>query len=268
MAISTLDALLAAMPAAQKFPGYKSSSMPTFATAVWASLWAASGGTPGAGSLSVGNTTSGAIPTKATTGAFNFNNPGGGNFSYLARAVAAGAAPGQAMLFDRAWHAGSFTPTSGAMAGFTGATVPNRPTDGPYELWAEINTALSAAAHTLTITYVNQAGVGSRTATISLPASATSARLLPAQLQDNDTGVRSISAISGSASPPTGTYNLLLLRRLLECPVPLANAPYLYDFTQLGLPRVYDDACLMMAWLQTTGATNPLPQLTFDLVQG
>lgn len=266
MAITTLDAL--AFPSAQiRLPFYKTGTTPAVVAGGWSSQWSKAGN-PSAGSLSVGNTTTGAVPTKATTGAPTFSNPTGGALTYLVGMEAASSQVLGVTLFDRVWHAGSFTPTSGAIAGFTGATTPDRPAAGAFEIWAEINTALSAAAHTVTLTYVNEGGTGSRTATIVLPASAPQGRLYQAELQGSDMGAQSLSAISGSATPPTGSYNILLLRRLATVAVPLANNWYFRSALDLNAPQIYDDSCLMLGLL-TTGTTAPNPlNVTITLAQG
>jgi hypothetical protein len=265
MAITTQDGQVAA--AKIILPYYKNGG-PAVAAGGYTSFWTGTGGVPAAGSLAIGNTTTGAIPTDATTGGIAFANPGGGAESYLWRLSGSASVTCTAIVYDRAWHAGSFTPTSGAIAGFTGSTVPNRPTDYGYELWVEINGVFSAAAHTLTITYVAQDGTGSRSATVVLPASAPVARMYQATLQGTDSGVRSISAISGSATPPTGSYNVLLLRRLTEIYFPSGTNTVTLDWAQVGFPRWYDDTCFMSVVLATGGtAPNPL-NLNLYLVQG
>jgi hypothetical protein len=265
MAITTQDGIVAAQKVI--LPYYKNGG-PAVAAGFYTSFWTGTGGVPAAGSLSIGNTTTGAIPTDATTGGVGFTNPTGGAEGYLWRLSGSASVTCTAILYDRAWHAGSFTPTSGAIAGFTGSTVPNRPTDYGYELWVEIATALSAAAHTLTITYVAQDGTGSRSATVVLAASAPVARMYQATLQGTDTGVRSISAISGSATPPTGSYNVLLLRRLTEIYFPSGTNTVTLDWAQVGFPRIYDDSCLQAVVL-ATGATSPNPlNLNISMVQG
>lgn len=74
-------------------------------------------------------------------------------------------------------------------------------------LEAQVTTALSATATTLTITYVNQGGVGGRTATAVIPASAVLNRRIRATLQAGDTGVQDVTNVTDSANP-TGVVRI------------------------------------------------------------
>lgn len=268
MAINTMDKLVAALAAGRPLTYLKSGAQPTVAAANLHSLWAATG-TPGAGSFAVGNTTTGVVPTDATAGAIAFDSASSGNELYVLRAGGYATQQGVLTIYDRVWHAGSFTPTSGSYAGFDGSTVPNRPTDGAFDLFAEINTGLSAAAHTLTVTYHDQSGGTGKSGTIVLAASAPQGRLFRATLAAGDTGVRRLTALSGSASPPTGSFNLFLARRILDLDSLVASAPNdPRDFASIGMPRVRDDACLFGVWWQTTGTTAPTVALNMTLGEG
>src|SRR5689334_12426113 len=97
MAITTLDGLIAALPA-QPTPFFKTNFSPQ-ATGCFTSLWTAAG-CPGAGANSADGT-GGAIPTDATAGAFPFANS---NLTYLARIVGYATTQGVMFLYDRLWH--------------------------------------------------------------------------------------------------------------------------------------------------------------------
>ncbi len=149
MAITTLDGLIGGTKGAGMI--FKSASLPSTTGTTWHSYWAATS-VPGAGSFSIGNTTTGVIPTEATAGAMPFQDPPGGSNSYIMGATFSASVASTVLLYDRCFHIGSFTPTSGAIAGVTGTAL-DRPADGSGCLIAaEINTGLSAAAHTVTIT--------------------------------------------------------------------------------------------------------------------
>jgi hypothetical protein len=262
MAITTLDQLVAAFPG--QLLAFTKASVASVAGA-FISLWAAAG-QPGAGSLAIGNTTTGVIPTDATAGAFPFSNPGGGNLSYLARAVVAAATTGTLVWYDRLWHGGSYTPANGNISTTTTTAIDRDSTGAGAELWAEINTGLSAVALTLTVTYVNQAGTGGRTATCAIPASAIASRMFPFVLQAGDSGIRQITNIAGNAAP-TGSFNLVILRRLAELPVAAAAVATSQDYAALGLPRVYDDACIA-AFMNTNTTSSGALSGSLSLVQG
>jgi hypothetical protein len=78
---------------------------------------------------------------------------------------------------------------------------------------AQVTTALSATATTLTFTYVNQDGTGGRTGTIAIPASAPLNYRYAITLQAGDIGVRDITNVTDSANP-TGVVALYGTKQL------------------------------------------------------
>lgn len=261
MAILDVDAFIAGL--LEPVCGFNKQSITTVAGGYF-SLWDAPG-QPGAGSLSIGNTTTGVIPTDATAGAFPFTNPSSGN-SYLARAAASLASVGSLILYDRLHHSGSYTSVNGNI-NTTDMTAIDRGSDGAgVEVWAEINSALSAVATTITITYTNQDGTAGRTGSVTLPASAITRRMFPFALQSGDTGVRSIENIAGSAAP-TGTFNIVMLRSLAEIAVSLAGVAGKANFVELGMPRIYNDACIAMMYVANTTTSGQIKG-SFKMAQG
>jgi hypothetical protein len=263
MTITTLDGLIGGTKGAGIV--FKTATKPAVAAGFWASYWAA-GSIPAAGTLAVGNTTSGVIPTEATTGAMAFADPPGGTTTYVMGATVISTVTGVVYLYDRVFHIGAFTPTSGAYAGVTGTTI-DRPADGAgVEMWAEIVTALSAAAHTVTITYDDQSNVSS-TGSVVLAASAPIARMYPATLAAGDSGVQHITALSGSATPPTGTFNMVLARPIIRVGV-IANVPIRLGIPETGLRPLYANSCLALAFYNPAGTTAPDITVSLDLTTG
>lgn len=250
MALTSLDGLIAAPKLLLNY--IKTATMGTATAGTMQSLWLATGGSPGPGAAP-GNTTTGLVPTQATAGAMAYAEPASGQWYIMSAGAIANAAT-TVFFWDRAWHAGAFTGTNGTYAGYTGATTPTRLDTGEgFEVWTEIQTAFSAQAHTLTITYTNQDGTTGRTGTVSMPASAPAQRMYPAILATGDRGVRAITGLSGSANN-TGTFNVLMLRRLVVLPVP-ATLAVSYDLSQTGLQEVWPSSCIMASVFQqsTTG---------------
>lgn len=264
MAITTLDGLIGGTKGAGMI--YKSAGQPTTVANAWHSYWAATA-IPGAGTLATGNTTAGVIPTEATAGAMPFTNPVSGA-SYIMGATVTSTISGRVLLYDRIFALGALTPTSGAYTGPVTGTLINRPADGVgCQIAAEIVTALSAAAHTVTITYINQNGDTGRTATVVLPASAGIGRVFWATLQAGDSGVRRITGVSGSATPPTGTFNLLICRPLLSCGV-VANVPKQLGVPECGLRPLYSGTCAALFFYNPTGTTPASIEVSLDLSTG
>ena len=109
MAITSLDGYIAA--AKQRIRLQKNAG--TSVAAQWHTLFDR-GGQPGAGSLSIANTTTGVVPADATAGCPTINAFGGGNTGYpLARDVQQHGR-GAFLPADRLFHAGSVSATANA----------------------------------------------------------------------------------------------------------------------------------------------------------
>jgi hypothetical protein len=264
MAITTLDGLIGGTKGAGMV--FKTATKPAVAAGFWASYWAA-GTIPAAGALATGNTTAGIIPTEATTGAMAFTDPTGGATSYVMGATVQSTVTGVVYLYDRVFAIGALAPASGPYAGPVTGTTINRPADGAgVEMWAEIVTALNANAHTVTVTYDDQDN-NSSSGSVVLAASAPIARMYPATLASGDSGVQHITAISGSATPPTGTFNLVLARPIIRVGV-IANQPIRLGIPETGLRPLFADSCLALAFYNPAGTTAPDILVSLDLTTG
>jgi hypothetical protein len=103
MPITTADGWFAA--AKQIVMNRKTTSITTVAGQLFSMFDVA--GNPGPGTLTIGNITSGIVPTDAVAGFPVINAFGGGAKGYLALASFRSSVPGGATLYDRLWHAGS-----------------------------------------------------------------------------------------------------------------------------------------------------------------
>jgi len=259
MALSTLDGLVAAAPGQRK-EIYKTPT--TGVVANWWSAWAAVG-MPTAGAFALGNATTGVVPTKATTGAIDFVNPSSGS-SYLGRLDMALGQTGAARLYDRLWHFGDWIPTTVALAITPPALTRPDALGENVGLWLEIATATSAVA-TFTATYTNQAGTTGQTATL-VTAGTTIGLMQQFNLASGDTGVRAVTNIVCSAVL-TGTVNLILARPVGTAAVLRQATPTGFDGISLGLPRIYNDACLALMVFLSSGSVTVFSG-SFDIVQG
>ncbi len=263
MAIDTLDKLIAGFQA--PIPILKASQTAK-AAGTWHSLFLAAG-QPGASSTPA--TGSGAIPTSATAGALAFTNPVSGN-SYLARFEGAASTVETLILYDRLWHrsglAGNITTSQ-----TVNSTALTRPDDNgeKVELWGEVYSVMGATAATFTATYTDQDGNASQSASYAMPASAlVVGQMFPFSLAAGDNGVRSVQSIILSASTGgAGNFGLTLLRRVASIPLTLANIGMTQDAPSLGMPQIYNDACLALMVLCSTTNTGQI-QGSIVLAQG
>lgn len=136
-------------------------------------------------------------------------------------------------------------------------------------------TTVGASAHTVAMTYVNQAGTGSRQMPFAVNCTASAimghithagvaaGNTFPLPLAHGDNGIRSISSITIGATGTAATYyHMVLYRELTRIPVPAANVYYEREFLNQvpSLKRVYDGACLGLLY---TAAANTVASTTF-----
>ena len=266
MAITTIDGALAGMQPPRFF---SKGVTATLVAGRPASLWAL-GGAPGAGSF---DSTLNGVTLSSTSALVNGQiphyDPASGN-AYLARFAAKATQPGVVMLMDRLWHNGGYTITSTGAQSITSPTWPSRcPTSGTDDTAAttghgvylamEISAATGAGTPTITVTYTNSAGTGSRTATniIATVASSAIGATYFIGLQAGDVGVRSVQSVQLSATWTSGTMNLVAYRLITSVVCGAAFVDGEADILTGGRPRLYDGT---VPWLvfqpNTTTASN------------
>lgn len=230
----------------------------TTATAVGNAAVARNVGTLPAARGVGGASGTGTACTSATAGALAFANPTvGGDTTHITNITVQASAVSSLLLFDCLWdmtynHASSTS---------TAVDAANRPTRYQTSALApgnfisgEITTALSATAHNLTVTYVDQDNnTAEAAATYAAPVSAVVGRtptvagqwFVP--LNAGDTGARYITNIAQSTiTSVTGVTTWFVGRPLALVPIPIANLPVIFDGinSAFSLERVYDSACL------------------------
>ena len=221
-----------------------------------------------------------AVPTAYTSGGTLHDDsqagfPKGQNptppaLSYLAQMKATFATAGTIHLYDRVWSCSGFNgtlTTAQSVVGFPTLTRPDANGVG-LEIWIECYTATGATASNITVQYTNSSGVSGRntvsTAHItSMPIN----RMYQVPLQSGDVGVKSIQSVTLSASTGTvGSFGVTLCRRLSSIAGLVANVGQTMDFTQLGLPQIYDNSALMFVHQGTTTSSG-IVMGAFNVIQ-
>lgn len=266
MSISTIDELLAGMRPPVNFLKI---SAATEAAGVMSSLWYRAGfpgsgapnGLPIAGS-GIENTIDGQIP---------FTNPPAPSGAYLARFSGSCTLTGTLILADRLWHNDSIAPTTTTGQTVNSVTWPARDLLGTTNgsgvmvaLETSVTTGNGAAVTTITMTYTNDRGVGSRTATISsFPQTAIMGAFVPFELQSGDTGVQSIQTLTLGTTLTSGKVHLVAYRPVARLDIVVASLGMAQDAFALGMPRLYNNTCPFLVFLpsantghQITGAVN------------
>jgi hypothetical protein len=246
----------------------------TGVVAVTNSLWGL--GTLPAAGANASAAPGGDAPTDATTGAFPYTNPTGGQTLHFVSAFPVASVIGNTLLmYDRIFQVNK-TMASTATESVTG--VPTRYQSstttamdyaGGNFIFVEVGgTALAATAHNwTTCLYRNQAGTDAQTMPSLTGNSAAIVRRLDhpvgqwfAPLATGDTGAMDLNQMQCSASVATGVINFVIGHPIAWLPCPVANMICVADGvnTAVNLTRIFDDAALAFLEVtkQATGATN------------
>ena len=264
MAITTKDLLVAAAAAAQPVQMFKSGARTTVANA-WFSTFDLAG-SPGAGVLAGTSVAAGVVPDATTVGCPALTSFGA-NTGYLTSLEVSNTVPGRHRLFDMLFKAGAFpfnaVQTLAAQPSFS-ARIPAANYNGT-SIWLECVTAFTGL-QSIAVTYTNQAGTtGRTTGTIATGVAPTVGRMLQLPLQAGDTGVQKIESVTSTVAT-VGTFNLLILRSLVDVRVRIAN-----DLVRFGpdslMQQVYASSALVML-INADGATSGLPEIQVAIGNG
>lgn len=260
---STYDSVINAVTVngkMQKIPISK--LMTTTQGAQWNTTWDAVG-IPAAGSNPTAGVGNAATCSSSTTGAIIYTNGAGGTYLHLT-GLALGSTsqtnPCALLLVDRLAHCNiandqatsSFSPVIDGTA---------RLASGEGGMIILENTAtLSGAVNQRSFTYTNQAGTGSRvTETFTCDENDVhaipTANYLFINLQNGDTGCRSIESTTLVSGSDTGNFNVCIVKPLVMITTVIRNVSQ-FDFIieVPWMPKIPDNACLMFyAFINTIG---------------
>jgi hypothetical protein len=225
-----------------------------------ASMWTYDG-MPAGGAVP----TSGEIPDRTTTGAIPFTAPGGSRDKHLIGASVAPIVAGIYMLYDRLFHIGGLSGTSTAdqtIQGSPASPALTRNTGGAGNIaFYEIYSILGSTSTTLTMTYTNQAGTGSRTSNIFIGGTAARevTRMQRIPLAAGDSGIQAIEKVKLTATTGgAGNFGITIAQPLAWIPVGAAGTMGWRDYTTglPGIPVINPDACLSLMFIPAS-ATAP-----------
>jgi hypothetical protein len=213
-----------------------------------ASLWRATG-IPGQGAIP----TTAAICTSALTGALPLLNQTAPSAAYLAQAWYVNTLNSTSIeIHDRLAHMGGLSGTvTTAQGALTLAGLPagrlGRANYADVQWWLEwyADTGATSANASVAVTYDdNSTGTLS---SVSLGASARAGRLFP--LRSNAAGkfIKAVNSVTLSASTGTaGGFGITATRHRAALFGAVANKIESFDWAALGLPKIENDACLML----------------------
>lgn len=248
MALATVDDIVAGLASKQTQPLQKVSGPPKGGGA-FQSQWGVAG-RPGAGNNPpVYTNGSGYACSSATTGAIAYTN--GAVQNWLAKMMVMSSQQGVWILADRLWSCSGMGFAAGTYAVTTPGSLPARITDSGVgcELWVENFSACGVATGTLTANYLNtaaEAKAGVIGAVVSAPVLG---QMQPVPVQVGDVGISQLTSVVTSQTWTSGTFGMTILKRIAEIEIGSSNSGTTLDWSRLGIPKILNDACLMMFFL-------------------
>ena len=235
----------------------------------YCSLWRATG-QPAQGAIPG---TTPAVPTKATTGALGFTNQTDPVYNYLLwMALASGNAAMTIELWDRVAHMGGLVlnvTTQQNISGLNlGTLAPPAArvgsanySDIQWFLETYTDGGSTASNATINVTYDDdttgnlntQAVGGTLRASRLLPLTP----LIPTAQQGKF--IKGVNSVTLSASTGTaGNFGFTAYRPRPAMPLAIANKMEVFDWAQLGLPNIPNDACMTIVALTSTTSSGTL----------
>jgi hypothetical protein len=263
MTISTRDQLIDALANNSSRVVVDKASLANAAAGQFFSMWQ-SAGIPAAGVTP----TTATIPTNATTGAIGFTQQTSPATSYLAwlRMITSNA--NQSLeVHDRVAHMGGLNGTliaaQNALIDLSSGGLnleAARLGDANFsdiQWWLEIYTALGATGVNATVNVTYDDASSGNLAVIALGATPRAGRLYPLISAVAGRFIRDVNTVTLSATTGTaGNFGVTATRPRSGIDVDVANKGQAFDWAQLGLPEVPNNACLMLIAPCSTTSTG------------
>ena len=264
MTITTIDGLIASVK--QNAVWFKTGTRTTVAATPFTTAGVA--GNP-VGTLNVGNTANGIVPTDDGTEAPAISTIS--NTGYISRIIYGSSVACTIRLYDRVFAAGAYAynadTTLASQPSFAGR-IPNSNYNG-LELWAEAVTGFTLQP-SIQVNYLDQGGNAGDTGAFACPVSAPIlGRMWRIPLASGDSGIYGVAGIvrvRGTVAS-AGTFNISVMRPLWAGRVPVAGYTGVDDFMKTGLPQIYDTSCLWVV-LETDAVAVGLPWVGIQVVDG
>jgi hypothetical protein len=262
MAIVGFDGYLAAVE--QDLTWAKTGTRTTVATIPFTVFDVA--GNPGPGTLAIGNTANGIVPTNALNGYPKIVNIPGTS-THISKIDFSGSVAGRIFVFDRLFAAGAYAynanTTLASQPSFS-SRILNSSYIG-FQLWVEAVTAFTGTP-SVQINYLDQDGNAGDTGVISLGAALTVGRCVQIPLAAGDCGIQKITQVRGTVAT-AGTFNVSVFRYLWFGRVKAANDGDIHDSFKTGFKRIFSDSAIYVLLAPDSTAIG-LPYLTITVKSG
>jgi hypothetical protein len=262
MAIDTLDKYIGA--AKQRITWMKTGTRTLVAALPYTTFDIA--GNPGGGTLAIGNTANGVVPTDATTG-YPVIGTFSGQSGYLSK-VEFGSTVACCMdLYDRVFACGAYAVAADVTLASQPSYAGRIPTNySGLQLWIE-GVVVSVGVPNVQISYLDQDGNAGDTGVIATVSNLPVGRMFQMPLAAGDNGIQQITRVRVTVSTGSGTLNVMVLRPLWFGRVITANGGDVHDLLKTGFPQIYDTSALYMV-LYVDGTAVGLPDVSAQIAMG
>jgi hypothetical protein len=263
MAITTLDGYIGA--AKQRLTWMKTGTRTLVAAMPYTVFDIA--GTPGVGTLNVGNTANGLVHTGATPG-YPILASFGGQSGYLSKVEFGSTVACCLDLYDRLYVAGAYAynadTTLASQPSFAGR-IPGGFGYGGLQLWIEAVTAFTGSP-SIEINYLDQDGNPGDTGVVATGLALPVGRCFQIPLAAGDSGIQQITRVRCTVAT-VGTFNVMILRPLWFGRVIVANGGDVHDLLRTGFPQIFDTSALYMLLAADSTAVG-LPDVSMQVAMG
>ena len=262
MAISTLDGYIAS--AKQMVIQKKTASLTTVANTIFSTF--ALAGIPGAGALAGTNATTGLKVDDATAGVPTINTFTGTK-GYITRVNGYSSVSGSILLIDLLLKMGTFA-FNAAVSGLTSADISSRVPTGGYEgleIWIEAVTAFTGN-QTIAITYIDGDNNAKTTGAIATGVAPIIGRVFRMPMDATGNGVKTITSVTSTIST-VGTFNVLIVRPLINMRIPFAGYSESRDLYGTGMPEIYADSALAV-YVRPDSTSSGSPEFEIEVANG
>lgn len=223
-------------------------------------------GSPGAGTLAIGNTANGVVPTDAVAG-YPIIGTFSGNTGYLSKVEFGSSVACCFDLFDRVFACGAYAfnadQSLSSQPSFSGR-IPSGLYSG-LQLWVEQVTVGTGIQH-YEINYLDQGGAAGDTGDITGITTTPVGRMMQLPLAAGDNGIQQITRVRGSTAT-VGTFNVMILRPLWFGRCITANFGDVHDLLKTGFPQIYEDSALYVVLYADSTAVG-LPDICMQVAMG
>lgn len=221
-------------------------------------------GQPGAGTLAIGETAAGLVPTDLTAGYPIINSFGGSAQGYITKIDYDSEVRCRMKLYDRLFAAGAYAfgadVTLASQPSYA-TRLPNTDYNG-LQLWIEAVTAFTGNL-SVQINYLDQDGNAGDTGVIDTGLELPVGRCFQIPLAAGDSGIQKITRVRGTVAS-AGTFNVMVLRYLWKCRIKADGDGGIDDFLKTGKREIYADSALYILYAADSTAVGA-PSLEIEI---